>query len=110
MLGASRAFRGDSTTSVELVVLRARGDTLRYEAHPLGQAPAVFVAAPTAGAEGELRFENPAHDFPQRIRYRPVGADSLVASVEGPLRGAWRAIEYRFRRAPCEPPAGAARP
>jgi hypothetical protein len=101
MVGAGRTIRGDSTTSLEFTVLRARGDTLRYEASPSGQQPAVFTT--TATAPGELAFENREHDFPQRIIYRPIGADSVLARIEGPMNGAWRAIDYPMARVRCEP-------
>lgn len=101
MVGSARTVRGDSTTSIELAVLRPSGDTLRYEAHPVGQAPAVFRGVPAAA--GPLIFENPQHDFPQRIIYRPVGADSLHARIEGPMGGEWRGIDYRMARVRCDP-------
>ena len=100
MVGTGRAFRGDSTTTFEFVILRARGDTLRYEAHPIGQTPTVFAGT---GQGREMVFDNPQHDFPQRVIYRPVGADSLHARIEGPMRGEWRGIDYRMARVRCEP-------
>jgi hypothetical protein len=102
MVGMGRTIRGDSTAEVELTILRVRGDTLRYEAHPLQQEPAVFSA--TRSAPAEVVFENPAHDFPQRISYRAVGADSLYARIEGPMRGSWRGIDFPMARVRCEDP------
>lgn len=32
-------------------------------------------------------FENPEHDFPQRISYTKIGADSLVAEISGKKDG-----------------------
>lgn len=101
MVGAGRTVRGGNTTSVELTVLRPRGDTLRYEAHPVGQEPAVFSSTGTDSRE--LVFDNPTHDFPQRVIYRAVGADSVHARIEGPMNGAWRGIDYRMARVRCEP-------
>lgn len=99
MLGSARATRGERTTSVELTVLRLNGDTLVYHAYPVGQAPAVFpaIALDDTGAT----FANPAHDFPQRIIYRRVGTDSLLARVEGSLRGRETAVDYAMRRVAC---------
>jgi hypothetical protein len=101
MVGMGRSTRGGATTSVELAILRPRGDTLRYEAHPVGQLPTVFSG--TGTDPRELIFDNPTHDFPQRIIYRRVGADSLHARVEGPMDGSWRGIDYRMARVRCEP-------
>ena len=51
--------------------------------------------------EGEVVFENPAHDFPQRILYRQV-AGGLAARIEGRENGKDRAEEFPYRRVPCE--------
>lgn len=101
MVASARSVRRDTTTSVELVILRARGDTLRYEAHPVGQTPTVFSG--TGTRSDSLVFENPQHDFPQKIVYRQVGTDSLHARIEGPMDGQWRGIDYRMARVRCEP-------
>lgn len=41
--------------------------------------PVTFIL--TSSSEGKLVFENPQHDFPQRITYRRLGMDSLVAEI-----------------------------
>jgi len=45
-------------------------------------------------------FENPEHDFPQRISYELRGDGTLLAAIEGPggANGAPRRIEFRFVR------------
>lgn len=48
-------------------------------------------------------FENPNHDFPQRIIYRLVTVDSLVARIEGRIDGKERSSDFPYRRARCEP-------
>lgn len=68
MLGLSRTTRGDRTLSFEFLrVLHADGAT-HYLAQPQGAPPTSFRL--TASGTGWARFENPAHDFPQRIEYR----------------------------------------
>jgi hypothetical protein len=101
MLGASRTTMGDQVREFEQLQLVARGDTLVYTATPSGQAQASFRSvAPIV--DGELVVENPAHDFPQRIRYRRISADSMVARVEGPGQGgAMRGFEIPMRRVSC---------
>lgn len=51
-----------------------------YIAQPGGKPPTAFKR--TAGGETWARFENPDHDFPQRIEYRREG-DRLHAEVAG---------------------------
>ena len=110
MLGASRTVIGSSTREYEQIRLHAAGDTLVYTALPSGQREAAFRS--TTVSSTTLVFENPAHDFPRKITYRRVGADSLVARVEGPgPNNTTRGFDVRMRRASCmEKPAPPAPP
>lgn len=99
MVGVGREIRGDRLTSAELTIVRLRADSLVYEAFPTGQAAAVFVA--TMVTDSSVTFANPAHDFPQRIMYRRVGADSLLARIEGERNGQVRGFDYPMRRVAC---------
>jgi hypothetical protein len=45
-----------------------------------------------------LVFENPGHDFPQRIIYTLHAADSLTATTAGLVDGADRSIDFHFKR------------
>jgi Domain of unknown function (DUF6265) len=99
LMGLGRTTRGDTLVEYEFVRIYEDGDTLVYAASPSGQPSAEFRDAPPLG--DELLFENPTHDFPQRIRYRRVGPDSLVASIEGVSSGQPRTVTFAFRRVPC---------
>jgi hypothetical protein len=99
MIGVSRTVRGDSLADFELVILRQRDSTLEYEAHPARQPVATFTAR--AASPTGVIFENPMHDFPQRVGYRRVSADSLIAYVEGAISGRSRRIEFPYARAVC---------
>jgi Domain of unknown function (DUF6265) len=99
MLGAGRTMQGDSLVEYEQVRLLQRGGRLVYAAAPSGQPPAEFES--TAVTDTSVSFENPSHDFPQRISYRKVGADSLVARVEGMRGGKLRGRDFAYRRAAC---------
>ena len=98
MIGTGRTVRADTLAEYELIVLRAVNGTLAYEAHPSGQAVATFTARE---AGDSVVFSTPAHDFPQRVGYRRVGADSLVAWIEGERNGRTRRIEFLYRRVRC---------
>ena len=99
MLGVGRTTRGETLVEHEFVVLTERDGRLAYEAHPSGQATATFLSKPITGRE--VVFENPTHDFPQRVGYRRVGADSVHAWVEGSMNGTMRRIEFPYARVPC---------
>jgi len=99
MLGVSRTVQGDSLREFEQVKLLERGGRLVYAAAPSDQAPAEFES--TSVSDSAVTFENPGHDFPQRIIYRRRGADSLVARVEGMRGGQLRGQDFPYRRAAC---------
>jgi len=99
MLGMSRTIRDGRLVEHELMILSERGDQLAYEAHPSGQNSATFLSSRIEPSL--VVFENPAHDFPQRIGYERKTADSLTAWVEGRQNGRTRRIEFAYQRAPC---------
>ena len=97
MLGVSRTVRGDETTGYESVMIREVDGRLLYEAHPSGQASAVFEATRSSGEA--VTFENPQHDFPRRIVYSRVGADSIRAEVDDGAGGG--TIQFVYGRTDC---------
>lgn len=99
MISVGRTVRADALVEYEFVVLREQGNQLAYEAHPSGQASAVFLS--TSVSESAVVFENLQHDFPQRIGYQRKGSHELLAWIEGPQRGQNRRIEFPYHRATC---------
>jgi hypothetical protein len=101
MLGMGRTVRGDTLlVEFEHLQILERGAALIYHAEPSGQTPADFTA--TFASDTSVTFENPKHDFPQRITYRHAGADALTARVAGTMNGKERAIEFSYHRVSCE--------
>jgi Domain of unknown function (DUF6265) len=105
MLGMSRTLRGGAVREFEFMVLRADPQgLLSYSAWPAGKGPTVFMQATapaTAAAEPVLVFENPNHDFPQRIIYRRDGADRAFARIEGRRGGSAVGLDFPMRRVAC---------
>ena len=101
MVGSSRTFINGAPRGSERLRLFARGDTLVYAADPSGQRPTEFAS--TSVTEREVVFENPAHDFPQRIVYTRAGADSVIARIEGDRAGRRASLSFPFRRIACSP-------
>jgi hypothetical protein len=99
MLGMSRALRGERVSSYEALRLQERDGRLVYTAAPSGQATTAFTS--TAVSDAEVVFENPEHDFPQRIVYTLVGADSLRARVEAEADGQVRGFTLAYARVEC---------
>jgi hypothetical protein len=99
ILGMSRTTRGDSTIEFEHLEIVERAGKLAYVARPSGQAMATFPQKEVT--DSSIVFEDPAHDFPQRIGYVRRGADSVVAWIEGTMQGNNRRINFPFARAKC---------
>lgn len=103
MLMMGRTVRDGQLVEYEVVVLREDNGTLVYDAHPSGQASALFRA--TTATNASVLFENPAHDFPRTIGYRLERPDTLLAWVEGPSGGRTRRLEFHYERIGCPGPS-----
>ena len=103
MMGVSftvqKAATGDVASSYEFLRIHTKGGVAVYSALPSGQAATDFPLK-TQDASS-VTFENPTHDFPQRIIYRKQGTDSLVARVEGTRNGTPSGFNIAFKRTPC---------
>jgi hypothetical protein len=98
MMGVSRTTAGEKTTEWEFLIIRQGAQGLDYVAKPSRQPEATFTA--TRASATEVVFENPAHDFPKRIIYKRDG-DALTASIEGPMNGQNRRIDFPYKKAAC---------
>lgn len=49
-------------------------------------------------SEKQLVFVNPKHDFPQKIEYRLITNDSLVAEISGKVDGKTKAETFPMKR------------
>jgi hypothetical protein len=99
MIGVARTTRDGTLVEYKLVVLREQKGQLEYEAHPSGQATTVFLS--TVLDDSRVVFENPQHDFPQRIGYERKGPEAVLAWIEGNTGGKPRRIEFSYRRTRC---------
>ena len=99
MLGVGRTVRGDTLVEYEQTRIFERGGRLVFGATPSGQAYAEFES--TEVSDSAVTFENPSHDFPQRVLYRRRGADSLIARVEGMRGGKLRGADFPYARVAC---------
>ena len=102
MLGVGRTSRGDKLMEHEYIVLAERDGRLAYEAHPSGQPTATFMSKPITGRE--VVFEDPAHDFPQRVGYKSTAPGQLLAWIEGASGGKTRRVEFSYRIVNCVGP------
>lgn len=100
MLGMARTIRRGKVGEFEFLQIIANAEgRLTYVAKPSGQAEASFVVKEQG--EQSVTFENPAHDFPQRISYKREGL-VLKARIEGMRKGQLRGIDFVMRKAACD--------
>ena len=99
MLGMSRTVAKGKVVEHGFLQIRVGpGGDLFYIAQPSGQKEAAFQI--TALTDREAVFENPNHDFPQKISYTLKADGSMLAAIEGPdADGEPKRIEYPFVRA-----------
>jgi hypothetical protein len=100
LLGMSRTVSGDETVSHEHLLIREDDHGLHYVARPSGQSETSFKLVRLA--EHEAVFENPEHDFPQRVLYRLAAGGELTAAIEGAVDGRARRIEFPMKRVSCD--------
>jgi hypothetical protein len=101
MLGVSRTVKQGMTIEFEFMQIGTmQNGGLAFTAMPSGQRATVFPMLRLA--EAEVVFENPEHDFPQRVIYQREGTAKLRARIEGMRRGALRIVEFPMNRVSCD--------
>src|SRR6218665_2604301 len=88
-------------------------DTLHNEKISLKQADNAIIYSPTVKGENgnrpvhfkmtsvnanELVFENPKHDYPQKIVYTKITDDSLVTKISGIIKGKPYSESYPMKK------------
>ena len=105
MFGVSRTVKNGKTVEFEFMQLRLNADgKLVFIAMPSGQKEITFFA--TAIGKDSVTFENPQHDFPQKVIYRLQPDGGLIARIEGTRSGKVRGVDFPMKRVACEALAG----
>jgi len=84
LIGMNRTLKDRKTVAFEFLRIEARKDGVFYLASPGGRPATPFRMKEMS--KEKVVFENPEHDFPQRILYWRNGAN-LCARVEGTQKG-----------------------
>jgi len=100
MIGMSRMVGGGKTVAFEFLRITEDEDGwIWLVASPSGQETARFKLVNMSA--NEVIFENPDHDFPQRIIYRLDSDGNLVGRIEGEVNGTARAADFPMTRTKC---------
>ena len=78
----------DDTLHSETITLAQKGEMLMYSATVNGQNNDKAIDfGSTTETENKLVFENPSHDYPQKITYSKGANNTLTAEISGNLQG-----------------------
>ena len=98
MLGLHRDVAKSRTVSFEFLRIEAKPEGVTYWASPGGRPATPFRLVELKGKR--VVFENPEHDFPQRIIYWLSSDGALHAKIEGTQDGKSSSAEWTWRRSP----------
>lgn len=103
----------DSTFSGQTYFIKNEKDTLHSESIVLTQTKEALIYRPTvkgqnndqpvdfkltSDLENSFTFENPKHDYPQKIVYKKVNDKSLVATISGIQQGKQSSESYPMKK------------
>lgn len=99
MLGRSFFIRGTDTVVMENIELSQKEKDIYYipiVSNQNGGQPTSFKLV--SSANKTFVFENPEHDFPQRVIYHLVSKDSVHAWIEGKNKGKDARSDFYYSR------------
>lgn len=97
--GQSYFIKGKDTIHFEKIQLQQKGEELTYSPTVRGQNDDQPVTFPlTNASDKELIFENPKHDYPQKISYKNISKDSLIAEISGIQSGKPSSEKYLMKK------------
>jgi hypothetical protein len=100
MIGSGRTVKAGKTVDYEFVRIVDETDAIYYIAKPTANKEETRFKLIKSSAS-EVIFENPTHDFPQRVIYRLDG-QKLNARIEGINNGKTSGVDFPYTRAKCE--------
>lgn len=87
------------TLHFESIILQQKGEELTYSTMVKGQNEEKAVAFKlTTTTEKQLVFENPKHDYPQKIIYSEINPDSIVVKISGIQQGKPSSEQYSMKK------------
>ncbi len=97
LFGVGMTTRAGRTVEWEVLIISRQGNALALDARPLGAPVVRFGQA--AGEPDAATFSNPAHDFPQHVRYARAD-DRATRRVVARVWSAARALDFAYQAAP----------
>ena len=99
MIGLGRTLKDGNMIQSEFLQIAKKEDGIYYIAKPMMGRETPFKLV--RSGFHQATFENPDHDFPQRVIYRLVSDNQLLARIEGTNEGKQEAVDYPMKRVTC---------
>lgn len=93
--GSETIKNGDTVFAEKLSIELINGEIFYIADVAHNPAPVKFKL--TFLTDSEAVFENPEHDFPQKISYKYIEGN-LNASIEGPAKSGWKKVDLKMNR------------
>ncbi|MEO8648274.1 MAG: DUF6265 family protein [Acidobacteriota bacterium] len=100
ILGMGRTVRDGKTVDHEFMRIENRADGLYFVARPKANAEETEFKLKSRTANS-FTFENPEHDFPQRVIYS-FGNGTMTGRIEGNNKGKPMGIDFPFKKVKCD--------
>ena len=100
MLGVGRTVKNNKAVDYEFMRIEERGADIFFTAKPKSsnnETPFRLIKL----SNSEATFENPEHDFPQRVIYKRRDT-KLTGRIEGNNNGKFMGIDFPMTRTKCE--------
>ena len=94
IVGTSYSIKNGEMNKSEDLFIKKIGNYWGYIAIPKNQMPALFILK--SSVNNKYVFENPEHDFPQRIIYEFVQEKRISVIVEGVEKGKPKKLNFSF--------------
>ncbi len=100
-MGQSAFMENGKIRYTETMSIRLRENKLQFITAVSNQNDGKEVAFNLISqSESQFVFENPTHDFPQRITYVYKGENKLYAYISSDINGKEKRVEFHFQRVP----------
>ena len=100
ILGMGRTVKNGKTVDFEFMRIEQRADGIFFVAKPKANTEETAFKL-IRSTKNEVVFENPEHDFPQRVIYKLEGT-KMTGRIEGNENGKFLGIDFPMNKVKCD--------
>jgi len=92
-------IKEEDTLHNETILLTQKNDVITYSAKIIGENNDKSIDFKlTSMTENNCVFENPSHDYPQKIMYKKASNNNLIATISGIQQGKQSTENYSMKK------------